>query len=100
MKKTAYPSKIKVGKAHYSVVIMPHLGDDVTVGYCEDKVKLIALYRGLSDKNMFSALLHELLHACQKEHGVKLKHKQVYALEAALSQVFSDNFVVKAKRPA
>jgi hypothetical protein len=92
------PKRLRVGDADYNVVVMSGLGDDGTAGYCEDKVKLIALDENQPETEMFATLLHEALHAIEKEYGFKMKHKKVHALEAALAQVLLDNFNITARR--
>lgn len=93
-----YPSKIKVGLSTYHVVIIPNLGGDGTNGFCDTDNKIIALNKGQKTSAMFSTFIHELLHSIETEHRIKLKHKKVYALEAALAQVLMDNFNISAKR--
>ena len=92
------PRKLKVKKTEYDVLLVPELSNGDVAGYCEDEVKLIAISLNQSERERFSTLIHEGLHAIEKEYRLKLKHKTVYALEKALCQLLLDNFTLKPRR--
>lgn len=60
-----------------------------TVGQCDPGTRVISLKRG--EKDTFSTLIHEVLHAIQFEKGVKLTHKNIYELEGPLATVLRLN---------
>lgn len=91
------PTKLKVGDSTYDVAVMPILGAGDSAGYCEDCVKLIAIEQDV-ERDMFATLVHEALHAIEKEYGFRMKHKKVRKLEEALAQVLLDNFKITARR--
>lgn len=101
MRKRLYPSKIKVGKSTYRVKLVPHIEEingNVTRGYCESEEKLITLLSTQNEKDLFSTFIHELLHAIEAEHKVKLKHSLVYALETPVAEALLRNFHLLPRR--
>lgn len=95
------PKTLKVGRKRYAVLLVPYLDSkpgEETLGYCEREDKFIALKNTLSPRKLFQTLIHEALHAIEKEYSVKLRHRKVYVLEKALSQVLLDNFTLKPRR--
>jgi hypothetical protein len=103
MKKRLYPSKLKINGVSYDLVLSRALDptdppDEQTRGYCETQDKQIFLDETLSEKELFSTFWHEVLHALVEEHGIKLKHKTVYALEGPIAEFIKDNFVFFPKR--
>jgi hypothetical protein len=41
---------------------------------------------------MMKTCIHELLHALNHEYGLRLRHRQIYALEGALTDFILRNF--------
>lgn len=101
MKKRLYPAKLRVGATTYRLELVPHIeeiGRNVTRGYCDPDEKLITLLEKQSDKELFSTFIHELLHAIEYEHKVKIPHKLVYAMEGPLAQALTKNFYIIPRR--
>lgn len=55
--------------------------------------KTIYIKKGLSARQTLSTFIHELLHVIEFDHPVKLKHKTIYKLEAAILEILLDNFL-------
>jgi len=89
-----YPKEIKVGRHKYKlqfVAKMPKEGKDCD-GLCDLTNRVIYIKESLSYTEVFNTLVHEVLHAVAEEYNIKLTHKAVYQLEAALSDLILTNF--------
>jgi hypothetical protein len=101
MKRNHYPTSMKVGKSTYKVELAPFIEEGegkITRGYCCTKRKTIVLLATLSEAELFSTFIHELLHAIEHEHDVRIKHSLVYAMEGPISEVLKKNFHLLPKR--
>lgn len=78
--------KDRVWKVEYSKTIK-HYGDS------NKHTRTIRIKAGMSPRETFKTLIHELLHALHMEHKFLLKHKTVYLLEDALFELIIDNFM-------
>ncbi len=85
-----YPKLIYVTNESYKVVFIKKMKDYGETNY--DK-RIIKLRAGMSNRETFTTFIHEMLHALHHEHGFKLKHKQVYALEKSIFELLVDNFL-------
>jgi hypothetical protein len=85
-----YPKKIYIKNETYRIVFtdkIEHYGDT-------DPVKnLIRIRAGMSRRETFNTFVHELIHAMEFTHNIKLKHKAVYKLERAIVELLVDNFL-------
>lgn len=84
-----YPKTLKINQAHYSVEFVPGLED---MGECDMGNREIKIRAGLSKRETFKTLIHEVLHAYEREYELKISHALVYGLERALYATLRDNF--------
>ncbi len=85
----AYPKFILFGVETYKLKFikgLEHYGETDPVD------KEIRIKAGMSPRNTFMTFIHEALHLIEFEAPVKLKHKTIYKLEAAIFQLLADNF--------
>lgn len=61
------------------------------MGVCCFDIKEIWISTGLTCQERLETFWHEISHALDFEYGIKLTHKQVYALEKPLSDLFQKN---------
>jgi hypothetical protein len=92
-KSSDYPKFINVNDEKYSVRLVKRIpGEDKSCcGQCDDGRKIIWIRSSQSPLGLFRTLIHELLHAVEAEHSIKLKHSLVYDLEVALTALVMDN---------
>lgn len=84
-----YPKSIFFRNETYTIKFarIEHWGD--TDG---DK-KEIRLRKGMSPRETFLTLIHELIHVAEFEMGFYLKHKYINKLEVAFFELLVDNFI-------
>jgi hypothetical protein len=88
-----YPKKLRVKDEEYIVrILRRHFDTQRSSGECDDGDKVIRIYGKQSALEIFKTLIHEALHALDAEYNIRLTHKQVYALEEALSDFLIQNF--------
>lgn len=87
---SAYPKQIHFSDTVYSIQFKKNID---CYGYTDPEKKLIVIKAGISERQTFATMIHELLHMIEFEHPVKLKHKTVYKLEAAIMELLLDNFL-------
>lgn len=83
-----YPKTIKIGKAVYKVKLVKHIHETkrrIQKGECDPNTHTIRLLKSLDRVELFETFVHELLHAIEFEHKIKIKHKTVYELEKPLA---------------
>jgi hypothetical protein len=102
IKRRFYPKTIKVRKTNYKLKFVKEIKGRVPkgqaiMGYCNQEKKHLVIRDSQTDKEVFSTLLHECLHAIEFEYELKIKHKLVYELEKAIEQLLRDNFIVVPK---
>lgn len=85
-----YPKKIYISSEVYRVKFVKGLDK---FGDSDPAKKLIRIKDGMSRRETFMTFIHEILHALTFEHDFDLKHKQVYALEKSLFELWADNFL-------
>ena len=101
MRKRLYPARIKVRNRWVRVELVPFIeekGRVVTRGYFCPKRHTITLLSTLSDKELFSTFIHELLHAIEHYYRVRIPHKLVYAQEGPISETLLRNFHLLPRR--
>lgn len=85
-----YPKKVWIKNECYRVVFsksIKHYGETDALS------KTIRIRFGMSPRETMRTFIHECLHAMDFENPkLKLKHKQVYALEEAIYEFLYDNF--------
>lgn len=87
-----YPKKIYIRNECYKIKFtkrIQHFGDTDPVS------RVIRIRAGMSKRETFKTMIHELLHALSFEGGkrLKMRHKLVYALEDAITELLLDNFL-------
>lgn len=86
------PSHIRVtSKRDYAVMHIDEFKDPHQVGSCTNDPPQIIIKKGLSDKEHFSTVLHEVLHSLSFEHDINLTETQVLKLEKALFRLLTLN---------
>ncbi len=102
MRKKLYPHSVKVGKRRYKIKMVRDLSDGKGQrlrGYCDpNKPHTLYLDKDQSQAELFSTFWHEVLHAIEVEHKIKLPHKLVYALEGPIAAVLKANFRLSFRR--
>lgn len=89
-KNRTYPKKIYFRSEVYKlkfVAKMEHYGET------DPERKEIRIKKGMSDRETFKTLVHELLHLVEFEAPIKIRHKMIYKLEEAISELLMDNFL-------
>lgn len=81
------PRHLTIGKQVYCVVLTTDV-DERYAGSCDMGRKAILISANEPADQILPSLLHEVLHAIEKEYAVKLGHKRINKLEYALAQVF------------
>jgi len=84
-----YPKKIHLRHTTYKIRFVKRLG---ACGETDPNKFEIRIKKGMSRNETFRTLLHEVLHLVEFEWPVKLKHKTIWKLEAALFDLLIDNF--------
>lgn len=86
-----YPKRIYFHGEEYRVKFVKRFKDKDQVGEYDSSRQLIRIKKGLTPEETLMTFIHELLHLVELEGPVKIRHKQVYALSEALTQVFVEN---------
>lgn len=89
-KQEHYPSKIYAATEAYTVVFVKNLK---CYGETDPEKHVIRLKDGMSRRSLFVTFVHELLHVLEFEHNIPIKHKMVYQLERAITELIFDNFL-------
>jgi len=85
-----YPKSIHFSLQTYEIRFVKNLKH---YGDTDPEKKLIRIKAGLSPRMTLTTFVHELLHVIEFEHPLKLAHKTVYSLEAAILELLLDNFL-------
>lgn len=88
-----YPKFINVNDEKYQIRLVKRIpkSPKSDCGMCDDGDKIIWIRKNQSPMGLFRTFIHELLHAVEAEHSIKIKHEQIYALEVALASLIADN---------
>ena len=81
-----FPTHLKIGDAEYCVHFVNEL-DKNLAGICSQHAKFIIVSPNQSAEEIHKTLLHECLHAIEKEFKVTLGHPKIKKLEIALAQL-------------
>lgn len=91
-KRRDFPKEICIGEnIFYRIRFKRNLLKEGLAGLCHMDTKEIWIACGLSCQERLATFWHEVSHALDYEYGIKLSHKQVYALEKPLAELFSRN---------
>lgn len=88
-----FPKKIRVtSRATYKIIwVNRFLSDHEQSGECSPSPRRIYIRLGLSERERWYTLLHELLHAIEFEYGCDLGHPKINMLEKALYRILRLN---------
>ena len=92
-----FPTHLKIGDADYCLHFVNEL-DEELAGICNDHQKLIVVSPNQSVEEIHCTLLHEILHAIEKEYKLTLGHKIIRKLEVALAQVNDQLYMTRSRR--
>lgn len=76
----------------WRVVFVDRIEGKDTLGMCDPSNRVIFIKNGQSKEETFKSYLHEILHALEMEHDIKISHKAIYALEQAVFLFLTENF--------
>jgi len=93
-KQSQYPKYIYCGNERYKVKFKKNLN---CFGITDAGARTITIKSNLSPRALLATFVHELLHVIEFETPIKIKHKKVYALEAAVVELLIDNFLMSGK---
>lgn len=87
------PKKVRItSKVVYKVQIVTAFEKEpYTMGTCCPDDKLILLRADLSPRNLLVTFIHELIHAMQFEHGIKIRHSSINQLDSAIERLLRLN---------
>jgi hypothetical protein len=80
---------IKIGGHHFTVDYVDGLADS---GSTDTALNKILINKNLSKSNQESTILHEIIEAINAIYDLKLEHQTIQTIEAALFQIYKDNF--------
>jgi len=80
-----------VGKVYRIQFVKGHPLEEDDMGECDDENQLISVCDGLPLGNEQDTVLHECIHALDKQFGLKLKEAQVTGLATAMLAFLKDN---------
>ena len=83
-----YPKVIYVRGDAYKLSFVKRLDCH---GITDSGRKTIKIRAGMSAHETFRTVIHEVLHAIEFTHPVRMKHETVYKLEQALFELILDN---------
>ena len=87
-----YPKVVHITpEVDYQVKFVRKL-DKKERGVCDPSDYTIKILLGMSPEETFKTFIHELIHACENEYNIKISHKAVYKLEAAIGNILIMNF--------
>lgn len=92
-KEKSYPKRIYFSNECYQIKFVKRFPNPRTCAETCWAKKIIKIKSGMSPRETFSAIIHELLHVIEFEGPVKLKHKVVYKLEKFIFELLVDNFL-------
>lgn len=84
------PRKILIKNKIYKVSVRKHLRRDCTDldGWADLINKLVHLFKGQSDEDLRLSMVHELIHACHHEHGLRTS-ENMEAEESCVKEIES-----------
>lgn len=81
------PETLIIGDITWRIIRRSRLGKGV-LGMCDDAEHIIYIRTRLSEHDLLSTLIHEVLHAIEYTTQTPLPHKSIYLIEAPLASVF------------
>lgn len=93
MKNIKIPSHLEIGREVWEIRWVAKFKDRHQVGESDPEKRIIKIRKGMTTKETWATLIHEVLHAVDAEYDIKLKHKKIYALDRAFSEFIVDNFI-------
>lgn len=75
----------------YEVVWVDGFADAAVLGECRPDVQQIALHKKLRGPELVKTFIHEVLHAIEDEHQIKISHKAIHQLEDGIFEVLARN---------
>lgn len=88
-----WPFDLKIRDEVYPIRYVTKFRDPKTMGECDPHKHEIRIKKGLTPKQEFRTIIHEILHALEFEYDLEMKHQLVYDLEKPLYRLFKDNFL-------
>ena len=85
-----YPKSITYDSETYHIVFKKHMKAFATTN---SNSRIIKIRDGLPPRLLLATLIHEILHVIEFEYPLKLKHKTVFKLEEAITEIILDNFL-------
>ena len=92
-----YPRKIFLRDDCWKIVFKKNLD---CYGITDSGNNTITIKSGLAPRALLATFIHELMHAIEFNTPLKIKHKDVYALEEAIVELLLDNFLVETEEEA
>lgn len=91
--RSQYPKSLIIGEEEYQIRFVKTVSkSEMTAGECDPGDKILRIKIGQSSPEIFATFIHEVLHAFETEHDIKLSHKVVYQLERAITDLLLQNF--------
>ncbi len=84
----------KIGEREYRIAWCERIEGKDTLGYCDDEAGVIYLKTGQTFEESFKTLIHELIHAFEKQYRIPLSHRSVYKLELAIFELLNQNEMI------
>ncbi len=86
----SYPKKIHFGSEVYLIKFKKGLS---CYGMTDSEKKVITIKDGLGAYQLFTTLIHEIIHVIEFETPIKIRHKTVYKLEKGIVEILLENFL-------
>lgn len=85
------PLQVTIKNVVYDVLWIEQFPENAFYGQCDGQKKQIIIQKGLSEKQTQKTFLHEVLHAIEMEHKIKIPHRLINQLETPLLRLFLEN---------
>lgn len=86
------PHKVRIKwNVTYYVVWVDKFDDPLCLGLCDQAKKHIYLKKGMAPKVVEETFWHEVIHALEFEHNIKIPHQSVDDLAISLVRLFNLN---------
>jgi hypothetical protein len=88
-----YPKSVRIRDADYEVKFCRQIPGEPpdTVGLCDDELKIIWMRLRQKPRERFKTLCHEIAHGFEREWGIRIPHKLIYAIEEPIARLLEDN---------
>jgi hypothetical protein len=91
MKDAAGPQSVVVIGKTFTIEYVEKVDDDDNSGECDDAAQIIKVNRKQHAESIKDTLLHEVIHAVERQLDLRMKEKQVHALAVGMLQVLREN---------